>query len=63
MPVTGNVIFFFQVFRFFKLEEIPFLKNGFSEYNVTDYVGWSSFCLTLSLHEDLVLDWLTLLNF
>ena len=40
------------------LEEIPFLKNGLSsEYNVTDYVGWSSFCLTLSLHEDITLDW------
>ena len=40
------------------LKEIPFLKNGLSsEYNVTDYVGWSSFCLTISLDEDITLDW------
>ena len=40
------------------LKEIPFLKNGLSsEYNVTDYVGWSSFCLTISLYEDISLDW------
>ena len=49
---------FCSVFLLFMLEEMPFFMNGLSsEYNVTNDVGWSSFCLTISLYEDITLDW------